>query len=265
MNFEIWDAHVHLSGVPGDTPEERLRRLFVYADRLGITRVCVFMGMRWTYDPQPEDLRRQNDDVLRAIEAFPNRAFGFVYLNPKHTEASLAEIDRCVVRGPMVGIKLWVAERCHSPLLDPIVTRAIELNLVILQHTYLKATGNLPGESTPQDLAQLAARHPQAKFIAAHTGAQWELGIRTFRPYPNIYAELCGFDPTSGVTEMAVRELGADRVIFGSDAGGRSFASQLAKVLDADIPSEAKQSILAGNLKRLLAPCLRKHGINVDT
>ncbi len=260
MDFEIWDAHVHLSGVPGATPEERLGRLLEFADRLGIRRVCVFMGLRWSYDPSPEEFRRQNDEVLRAIAAFPHRAFGFVYLNPKHTTASLEEIERCVVEGPMVGIKLWVAERCHSPLLDPIVARAVELQLPILQHTYLKATGNLPGESTPQDLAELARRHPRACFIAAHSGAQWEVGIRAFKPHRNIHAELCGFDPTNGVTEMAVRELGAERVIFGSDAGGRSFASQLAKVLDADISPHAKELILGGNLKRILAPSLARKG-----
>src|SRR3712207_6583780 len=35
---------------------------------------------------------------------------------------------------------------------------------------------------------------------------------------------------------MAVRELGAERILYGSDAGGRSFASQLAKVTGADDP-----------------------------
>ncbi len=53
---------------------------------------------------------------------------------------------------------------------------------------------------------------------------------------------------------MAVRELGADRVIYGSDAGGRSFASQLAKVQGADVPDDAKKKILGENLKRLLTP-----------
>jgi hypothetical protein len=33
-------------------------------------------------------------------------------------------------------------------------------------------------------------------------------------------------------------------VIFGSDAGGRSFASQLGKVLGADIPEDARRLIL---------------------
>src|SRR5688572_21132523 len=131
----IWDLHCHLSGVTGDTPEERLARLLEYAGRLDIGRVCVSMGMNWSYDPSPEELRRQNDDVLRAVKRFPDRAFGFVYLSPKHVEVSLAELDRCVRDGPMVGVKLWVAQRCNSPELDPIVRRATELKAIILQHT----------------------------------------------------------------------------------------------------------------------------------
>jgi hypothetical protein len=93
---DIWDVHCHLSGVPGSTPEERLGNLIRYADRMGIARLCVFMGMEWSYDPSPEDFRRANDEVLRAVRAFPDRAFGFVYLNPKHTQASLDELNRCV-------------------------------------------------------------------------------------------------------------------------------------------------------------------------
>lgn len=258
----VWDAHVHLSGVPGGTPEARLEQLLAYADRLGIERLCVFMGMTWHHDPSPAEMRKQNDEVLRAVNRFPDRAFGFVYLNPKHTEASLGELDRCVRDGPMVGVKLWVARHCNAPELDPLVHRATELKAVVLQHTYLKLTGNLPEESTPAELAELARRHPKAQFIAAHTGADWETGIRAMRDCPNVFPDICGFDPTAGVTEMAVRELGAERVLYGSDAGGRSFASQLAKVLGADIPESAKRLVLAENLKRLLAPILRVKGVN---
>ena len=260
--FEIWDVHAHLSGVPGDTPEARLGKLLEYADRLGIARLCVFMGMSFIYDPSPEELRKQNDAVLRAIGRFPDRAFGFVYLNPKHTAASLDELNRCVRDGPMVGVKLWVAQHCNESTLDPIVERATQLKAVVLQHTWLKITGNLPGESTPMDLAQLAARHPGATFICAHTGGEWERGIRAIGPHRHVYVELCGGDPTAGFTEMAVREVGAERVLYGSDVGGRSFSSQLAKVLGAKIPEPAKRLILAGNLKRILQPILREKGIN---
>ena len=263
MGYEIWDAHTHLSGVAGKTPEERLEKLLRYADRMGIARLCVFMGMSWSYDPTPAELRQQNDEVLRAVRRFPDRAFGFVYLNPRHTQASLDELNRCVRDGPMVGVKLWVAVRCHEALLDPIVQRASELKAPVLQHTWLKITGNLPGESTPMDLAALAARHPQARFIAAHSGGDWEVGLRAIRPCPNVWAELCGGDPVAGVTEMAVRELGASRVLYGSDAGGRSFASQLAKVFGARIDEASKRRILAENLKALLQPILEAKGIRI--
>src|SRR5207245_6967618 len=123
--------------------------------------------------------------------------------------------------------------------------------------------GKLPGSSTPMDLAELARRHPKVPLICGHTGASWEAGIRAIRDCKNVSVELSGFDPTAGVTEMAVRELGAERVLFGSDAGGRSFASQLGKVFGADIPDSAKRLILGENLRRLLLPILKRKGVKV--
>ncbi len=257
----IWDLHVHLSGVPGATPAERMAELIAFADRMGIERLCVYMGIPWSKDPKPDTFRKENDQVLDAIGKFPDRTFGFVYLNPKYVEESLAELDRCVSRGPMVGVKLWVAHRCNAAELDPIIKRASELQAVIFQHTWLKVAGNDPGESTPFDLAELAARHPRTPIICGHTGGDWERGIRAIRAHKNLYADLAGSDPVAGYTEMAVRELGAERVIYGSDAGGRSFASQLGKVLGAQITEAAKQLILSGNLKRLMGPILQRKGI----
>jgi predicted TIM-barrel fold metal-dependent hydrolase len=259
--FEVWDAHGHLSNVTG-SPQERIAQLLASADRVGIERLIVFMGHPWDVDPSPKEVRRQNDQVLQAVEHSSGRALGFVYLNPKHTESSLREMDRCVRDGPMVGLKLWVALECRDQRLDPIVRRAVELQAPVLQHTWYKAGGNEPGESTPADLVELAARHPDASFIAAHVGGDWELGVRTVRAAENIAAEICGSDPTAGMVEMAVRELGAERVIYGSDFGGRSFASQLAKVYGADIPDAAKQLALAGNIRRMLQPILGAKGVS---
>ena len=248
----IWDAHVHLNGVPGTVPQ-RIDRLLTYAGRMGIERVVVSMGTSFVPDPSPRDLRKQNDEVLRAIAHAPDRVFGLVYLNPKHPKESLDEMDRCVRDGPMVGVKLWIALECRRAELDPIVRRAAELKIPILQHAYDRLGGNMPGESSPADVAALAARHPDASFICAHTGNDWERGIRAVRGVKNVWAEVSGSDPTAGFVEMAVRELGAERVLYGSDAGGRSFASQLAKVLSADVPEAAKRLILGGNLRRLLS------------
>lgn len=238
-----------------------MARLVEIADRMGIERLCVYMGLQWSKDPAPEKFRRENDEVMQAIARFPDRTFGFVYLNPKHVEASLAELDRCVAQGPMVGVKLWVAHRCSAPELDPIVRRAADLKAVVFQHTWWKVSGNEPGESTPLDMVELATRHPGVPLICGHTGGDWERGIRAIRGLKNVYADLAGSDPCAGFTEMAVRELGADRVLYGSDAGGRSFASQLAKVHGAAIPAAAKELIFHDNLHRLLQPILQRKGI----
>ncbi len=253
----IWDVHVHLAGVSGSV-EERVDQLLEYAGRVGIARLVLHMGTSFSRDPSPEELRAQNDDVLAAIAHAPGRVLGMVYLNPKHRQASLDELNRCVRDGPMIGIKLWIAIRCNQPELDPIVGRAVELRIPILQHAYDRVTENLPGESSCADVAELAARHPDASFICAHTGNDWERGIRMIRAAKNVCSEVSGSDPTAGFVEMAVRELGPERVIFGSDAGGRSFASQLAKVHSADLPEDARRLILGGNLRRLLHEALAR-------
>jgi predicted TIM-barrel fold metal-dependent hydrolase len=258
----IWDLHAHLAGMEGATPQARMRRLLHFADRMGIERLCVYMGMSFSYNPTPSELRKQNDEVLQAIEVAQGRVLGFVYLNPMYPKESLDELERCVADGPMVGVKLWVSALANDAKLDAILHRATELNAVVFQHTWIKTTGNLPHESTPMDLALLAQRHPQAKMICGHAGGNWELGIRAIRSQKNVLVELGGGDPTSGFLEMALRELGAERVVFGSDVPGRSFASQLAKVAGASIPLSAKSLILAGNLKKLLQPILQQKGLS---
>ena len=263
FNNMIWDLHCHLSGVTGRTPDERMAQLIGFADRMGIERLGVFMGMQWSHNPTPDDFRKQNDEVIQALSHWHHRAFGLAYVNPNHVPESLDEINRCIRDGPMVGIKLWVAHRCNAPELDPIIERAAELKAIIFQHTWLKADGNLPGESTPMDMAELAGRHPMVPLICGHTGGDWELGIRSIRRHKNVSVDLAGGDPASGMTEMALRELGAERIIYGSDVGGRSFASQLSKVLGANIPESARKLILGENLKRMMLPILKAKGVSL--
>jgi predicted TIM-barrel fold metal-dependent hydrolase len=259
---EIWDLHCHFSGVTGTNVSERAEKIVEYADRMSIHRLVFFMGWPWSRDPQPDEFRRQNDQVLEVLSKWKNRLLGFAYVNAQHPQASLDEIERCVVKGPMVGIKLWVARKCSEQAIDPIIKRCGELKAAIYQHTWLKAQGNGLGESTPMDVAVMAARHPGVSIICGHTGGDWTRGIRAVRAMKNVSVGIGGSEPTAGFVEMAVRELGAERVIFGSDAGGRSFASQLAKVQGAEIDRDAKALILGGNLRRMLTPILRGKGVD---
>lgn len=260
-NDAIWDLHCHFSGVAGETAVQRAAQLLEYADRMYIQRLIFFMGWPWSYTPDPAEFRKQNDQVLSVLDRWPDRVLGFAYLNASFPEESLAEVERCIHDGPMVGVKLWVGRRCSTEDIDPLIRRLGELNALVFQHTYLKITGNLPGESTPQDLAELAARNPDVPLICGHCGADWTLGIRTVRQFPNISVGISGSDPTAGFVEMAVRELGAERVIYGSDIGGRSFASQLSKVYGANITDAQRRLILGGNLRRMLKPIMDSKGM----
>ena len=261
MDDMIWDLHCHFSGVDGKTVDERMAQLMHYADRMAVDRLVFFMGWPWSRDPTPDEFRKQNDQVLQALSHWHDRAFGFAYLNGHYPSESLKELERCVKDGPMIGIKLWVARKCSDKQLDPIIERCGELKAAIYQHTWLKTQGNYPGESTPMDLAALAARHPKVPIICGHTGGDWTRGIRAVRAAKNVSVGIGGSEPTSGFVEMAVRELGAERVIYGSDIGGRSFASQLAKVQGAEIPQGAKNLILGKNLQRMLTPILVAKGV----
>lgn len=278
----IWDLHTHLTADAG-TPAASMERLLVYADRMDIDRVVVYMGrpgfvagkpadMYRARDPRPDDLRFQNDEVLETLRAFPDRTLGFVYLNPNYLDFSIEELNRTVADGPMVGIKLWTAARLSTPEHDRLIERAIELDAPIFQHSWLKVGGDppypgggsLPGETRPSDLAEIAKRHPDAKLVMGHSGGDWEVAFRAVRDYENISIGLAGFDPTAGVTEKAVDELGAHRVIYGSDAAGRSFGSQLAKVYGARISDDHKKMIFSDNLIRILTPILNKKGIPIE-
>ena len=167
-------------------------------------------------------------------------------------------------RWPDGGRQAVDREAVQRPELDPIIERAASMQAVVFQHTWFKVVGNEPGESTPMDVVQLARRQPNAQIFCGHCGGDWELGLRTVRDSPNVPVGIAGSHPTAGFVEMAVAEVGAERVVYGSDAPGRSFASQIGKVMGAEISEQDKRLILGGNLKRLLTPMLKAKGIRID-
>ncbi len=248
----VIDCHVHPTSAQGEGPERCAEEMLRFADRMGIEWLGTSLGPSFHRQPTEAEIETDNDFNAELIALHPDRFFGYVNLNPNRLFHSLRELDARVAEGPFVGIKLWIAMCCDHPNMDAICERAGELDAPVLQHTFFRAGGNLPHESSPADLAALAARHPGVTFIAAHAGLNWERGIRAVADCPNILVDTCGFDPEMGYTEMAVQWLGADRVVYGSDAAGRSFASQLAKVYGADITDDQKRHILSENMRQVL-------------
>ena len=204
----------------------------------------------YTVFPTVAEFVSANNVVLEAMEKYPDNIRGICFVSPKWTEESIAEIERCMARG-MVGIKLWVAVKASDPLVEPIAEKAIELNVPILQHAWYKTTGNLDNETTPEDIAILADKFPKLRIQMAHLFGAGFRGIADIAPYRNVYADVSGGEPEAGILEFAVQELGAKRIVFGSDAPGRGYAVQLGKVMGANISDEEKEMILWKNAGKL--------------
>ncbi len=245
----IIDCHVHIV-----TPEDaELDRLLRAADRAGIERLCVCsLGRVWREFPTADELDVANQDILDACNKRPDRFIGGVYVSADHADASLEMVERHIANGPMRFLKLWVSQFADDSRLDPVIERCVALDVPVLAHTWIKATGNMQRESTWEHVIHLARRHPALKVWMAHACGRWEETGRAVRDYPNIRVDVSGGEPEDGMVECLVRDLGPERVLWGSDAPGRSFAVQMSKVLGADISDDAKRLILGENIREWL-------------
>jgi len=249
----IIDIHVHPPRP--DSSDASINHMAEVAARVGITRICL-LGRVTEYgrNPHPEGIVVINDDTMDIVRRRPEVYSGFCYLNPEHDPQFMQdEITRTVADGPLVGIKLWHAVNCRDARVHPIMDRAGELGVPVLHHAWYKSTGQGLNESTPADVAHLGRRFPDVTIVMAHLSGSGCRGVADIKPYPNISIDTCGSQPEHGFVEYAVEQLGAERVVFGSDAPGRDFSCQLGRVLGADVTEEQRRAILADNAARLLA------------
>ena len=243
----IIDCHVHIH----DDGDAGLARLLKAADRVGIERLCISsLSREWVYQPDARALEEAAADVLSACAKHPDRFVGFVYVSADHVDTSLAMLERCAANGPCRFIKLWVSQFADDPRLEPILARAIELRMGVMMHTWLKATGNLPHESTYVHAVNLARRHPDLRCWMAHCSGRWEEAARVAATVPNLYVDVSGGEPEAGIVTRLLEDLPPERIFFGSDAPGRSPTVQMAKVTGDDVPAEAQRLILGENIRR---------------
>lgn len=269
-NYRIWDsyftpAHSH-PGSDGISEWNADMRRSKRAIRLGcIEKLCYFshVGIGTTSDPELEQkLASEPDLILSPLKSYPDKLLAMLQINGNNVSGSLNAIERWIANGPMVGAYFPGggpgAVTCSDRRLEPIVDRLVELDAAIMQHTWFKTGGKTSkGESTPSELCDVARRYPEHTFVAAHAGGEWEKGIRAVRDTPNVLVETSGFDATAGFIEMAIRELGFKRIIFGSHLPSRSLGTELSKVIHADISEEAKFRILGENFRQMIEPIFR--------
>ncbi len=246
------DCHGHCS-VDGSyflSAEETVRSL----DRYGIDKICCSAPIT-SPDAPPDRVRRGNDLILGAMQAFPDRILGYCFVNPGYAAATREEIIRCVVHGGMIGVKLYHQYTIADPVQFPLVERCIDLGVPILMHAGFPAAPELrerqPNLSTGDHFSSIAKRYPEALLICGHIGGggDWERQIKGLREVPSVYVDTSGSVIDAGMIERCVRDLGVARLLFGCDG---SMARGIGKILDAGLAERQRKRIFSENFLHIL-------------
>ena len=251
----VIDFHTHASIALNDLSPWR-----DYMRRCGIDHIMLLTDvLAFGVDPRIEQVRAINDHSLGLAARQPYLCQSFCFLNPTlESRTCLEELERCRSLGAQ-GVKMEASAWASDTRLDPVMRRLEEIGLPLLHHSWrTRSMGriNPPGyyQSDGTDIAALAARFPRVTIIAAHLRPNGVRGIWDVREHRNVLFDTSGGQPVSGIIESAVHLLGAERILYGSDAcfpEGRDFSSQKACIEAARIPDKAKEMILGGNAMRL--------------
>jgi len=237
------DMHGHIGRYLSPIPDFRAASLVRSMDKAGIRKTMVSHINCMNFDA-----RWGNDVVAKEMRTHPGRIEGYATVWPDSPKNVLNEIKRCLKLG-FGGIKLYNA--CGIRYNDLVYVSAWEIangrHLPVLMHTW-------GDEPTLGDVRAMAEKYPGAVLLAGHSGSNAvEKYIALAKEFPNVYLELCFSMGPRGLVERFVRNVGAEKIVFGSDALFYSLHHQVGKVVGAKISEHEKKLILGQNAARILA------------
>jgi predicted TIM-barrel fold metal-dependent hydrolase len=251
--YEIFDCHLHCPAESGEawqwyivTPgfEDFAR----YLERTGVNRGII--NNQRSFGPDPEEFRAGNREVARYVEKYKGRFMGACVVNPLYIDEALKEIEYC---HDQLGF-VWVGELCNYMVpysytvkeFDMLVEHVMKLNMVLALHT------------EQGEMEYISGRFPDATIAFAHFGDDHEYEdifkrIDMVAANPNYYLDTSGYGHDRvGVLEYAVKTIGPDRILFGSDFSINDPGTVIARINNSFLTGEQKQKIFSGNLKDLL-------------
>lgn len=268
--MDIIDIHVHTQAVPDY--DEAARRLVDHMRMHGISRMILSdLGDGWRPFPDSRTVRIANDRVEKLCARVPNSLSFLVYLNPQLPDWREEFLRH---RETAVGVKLWISLRREG---DSSLENSIEVlqtaaryGLPVLIHTFDCTDGLAFGSIGIDGLIELAERVPNCTIVAAHACGNWRRAIDNAASFPaNVFFDISGSYPERTMVSRLVSRFGANRILFGSDAPGRSWGSQLHKVMEAGLSETDRDAVLRKNAETIFRlappaetvpePCLPRH------
>lgn len=255
MHNHVWGLGRGSGGPPGELDVRRADGLLERCQRLDIDRICVSAPIGGDA-PTPEEVRAANDVVLAAM-ARSERFLGFCFLNPGNAREAVEEMNRCIVDGGMVGVKLYHQYVVCDPAQRPVMERAAELRVPVLMHAGklmdAPTRARQPRISDAGHFVKAAAMFPDTILIQGHIGGggDWEWNLRMLEQAPaNVHIDTSGSVIDSGIVDRTVSVMGVERVLFATDG---SLEEGVGKVLDADLREDERARVFGGNAQALLA------------
>jgi predicted TIM-barrel fold metal-dependent hydrolase len=245
----VIDAHAHLGPYFNFyIPKPDAASMVAVMDRLGVQKACIC-----SIPACSADIPRGNDMTAAAVRAYPDRFVGYASTNPHYPERVLPELERAFDQLGLSWIKLhpsMVDYPISGPAYKPVWRFASERKTVVLSHTW---TGG--SICAPKQFAPLAQEYPDVTFILGHSGGAphgYAEAIEVANQHQNIYLDLCRSVMSSVWVERIVGEVGADRVLWGTDFPFLDPVYLVGRLAYAKLADEAKRKVLGENAQRLL-------------
>jgi predicted TIM-barrel fold metal-dependent hydrolase len=145
-------------------------------------------------------------------------------LPPQAITAHLAELAAARV----LGVKLHPVSHSYvpnDPRLHPMYELCADAGLVVLSHSGPGPAG-AAGSARPSDFAPVLRKWPHLRLVLAHLGgASWRETAAVAADFPQLVFDLSGIiewtgaphAPSAAQLSALIRQIGADRVMLGSD------------------------------------------------
>lgn len=219
---------------------------------LGVVHICgsVISSQRSnSYANEWQKIRDWNDQALQLKEKYGDFYTPGFHIHPNYVDESLKEIDRMSTLGiRLIGeIVPYLSnyDKYVSDGMFEIIKYATEKNMIISIHP-----------TNDDDLDAFIEHFPETKIVVAHPGeyAQVLRHIKRIKRCKNCYLDLSGTGISRyGMVKRVVDEVGASRILYGSDYPVCNSGAFLGGVFfDKLLAEEEKQAIFYGNAKRLL-------------
>jgi len=256
-DMEVIDSHAHhhLKGhddnIVAFMPKSDAAGIIERNRRLGVNITCSspWIGI-WDSESEIGNL-----STKEAIEEFPQEFIGYATFDPRYVTDWKNELKRVYEEFGMLGMKPYFP-RTNIPYNDKLYKSWYEYgnkhHLFALMHM---------SDNFTKEMEDLAKKYPKISFLLAHSGWTYDVAkkhVKLAKKFPNVFCEITFTSVTNGIIEYMVKEIGSERVIYGSDSAMRDPFPQFGWVVYADISEEDKRNILGRNMRKIINRCFAK-------